>query len=108
MKRITLLAVALIAASSDAHQDQPLIGYPGSTLDVDDTTAGLLVVAGKAKYDKDAKAKDTTKEHERAADDRVKAANAPDTRMADAIAGAVTAAVTAALAAQAAQAKAPA
>ena len=74
MKRVTILALCFIAAAGTEAGvvADPL--YPNSTLDLDDNTAGQLVVAGKARSDKDAKLKNTTKEHETAIDERVKVA----------------------------------
>jgi len=61
-KRITILAMTFMFGASDTAAAQPL--YPGTTLEVDDKTAGELVVAGKARHDPEAKLKSTAKEHE--------------------------------------------
>lgn len=97
-KRVTILALCLIAgANAETNGGQPTLAYPGSTLDLDDNTAGLLVVAGKARHDKDAKLKNTAKDHEAGIEDRAKALSTPETAMAAMIAQAVTAAVSAML-----------
>lgn len=94
-KRVTILALALIAGATDETNNQPQLAYPGSTLDLDDNTAGLLVVAGKAKHDKDAKLKNTAKEYEAALEERAKAQTTPEASMAALIAQAVAAAMAA-------------
>lgn len=94
-KRITILATCLLAGAADDTKGQPAIGYPGSTIDVDDNTAGLLVVAGKAKYDKDAKLKDTAKAHEAELEDRAKSVVTPEAAMAAAVAQGVATALAA-------------
>jgi hypothetical protein len=88
-KRVTILALALLGRAIDETSNQPAVAYPGSTLDLDDTTAGLLVVAGKARYDKDAKLKDTTKAHEAELEARAKAVATPESSMAQLVASAV-------------------
>lgn len=94
-KRVTILALCLIAGADAETNGQPTLAYPGSTLDLDDNTAGLLVVAGKAKHDKDAKLKNTAKEHEAGIEERAKAVATPEAAMATLVAQAVTAAVAA-------------
>lgn len=94
-KRVTILALCLIAGADAETNGQPTLAYPGSTLDLDDNTAGLLVVAGKARHDKDAKLKNTAKEHEAGIEERAKALTTPETAMATMIAQAVTAAISA-------------
>ena len=96
-KRVTILALCLIAGANAETSGQPTLAYPGSTLDLDDNTAGLLVVAGKARHDKDAKLKNTAKDHEAGIEERAKALSTPETAMAAMIAQAVTAAVSAML-----------
>lgn len=88
-KRVTILALALLGTVTDESTGQPAVAYPGSTLDLDDNTAGLLVVAGKARYDKDAKLKDTTKAHEAELEARAKAVTTPEATMAQLVAQAV-------------------
>lgn len=62
-KRVTILAACFIAANAaEGAAAQPL--YPGSTVDLDDQAAGELVIAGKARYDKEGKLKSTAKDHE--------------------------------------------
>lgn len=68
-KRITILAACFIAANAaEGAAAQPL--YPGTTIDLDDQAAGELVVAGKAKHDKEAKLKNTAKEYEAAQEEQ--------------------------------------
>jgi hypothetical protein len=94
MKRILITATALLAGATEANKGQPQVAHVGSVIDVDDNTAGLLVVSGKARYAADdAKLKDTTKEAEAAADAKAKAAASPDQALASMIAAAVAAAV---------------
>lgn len=62
-KRVTILAAAFIAVNAaEGGAAQPV--FPGSTLDLDDQAAGELVVAGKARYDKEGKLKNTAKDYE--------------------------------------------
>jgi hypothetical protein len=104
-KRITILATCFATSLGEAGQNSPTVLHPGSTIDCDDNTAGLLVVSGKAKLDPEAKLADTTRAAEKAADERAKAAGKPPESV---VAELVAAAVTAALAAQAKAAPAPA
>ena len=94
MKRITILNVVLLAGATAENGNQPVLAYPGSTIDVDDNTAGLLVVSGKARYDKDAKAKDTSKARLAEIDAlAAKSAQSPEATMAALIGAAVQAAL---------------
>lgn len=88
-KRVAILALCLLGSVTDETSNQPAVAYPGSVLDLDDNTAGLLVVAGKARYAKDADLKDTTKAHEAAITARAKAAATPEATMAQLVAQAV-------------------
>lgn len=92
-KRVTILALCVLGSVIDETTRQPAVAYPGSTLDLDDNTAGLLVVAGKAKYDKDAKLKDTTKAYEAELEARAKAVATPEANMAQLVANAVAATI---------------
>jgi hypothetical protein len=58
MKRVTITADAHVPGDTP---EQPTVVFAGSTLDLDDTVAGLLVVSGKARYDKEGKVKDNSK-----------------------------------------------
>src|SRR5262245_45294560 len=102
MKRITITADTFVPGDKPEDAQTPV--FTGSTLDADDNTAGLLVAAGKAKYDPDAKPKSTAKE--RMADIDARAAQGSVDPQ-QALAATVAAAVASALAA-AAPAPAPA
>lgn len=94
MKRVQILASALLAGAADSNKNQPQVVHPGSVIETDDNSAGQLVVAGKAKYvADDVKLKDTTKEAEAAADAKAKASASPDQALAGLIAAAVAAAI---------------
>lgn len=66
MKRVTFIADAFIPG------DTPDVMRPvftGTTVDLDDEVAGLCVVGGKAKYDKEAKLKSTADARMKAIDE---------------------------------------
>lgn len=91
MKRVTLIADAHVPGETP---DQTATVFAGSTLDLDDTTAGLLVVSGKARYDKEGKLKDTSKARLAEIDAQAaKAAQSPESTLATLIGAAVQAAM---------------
>lgn len=91
MKRVTITADAHVPGDTP---EQPNVVFAGSTLDLDDTVAGLLVVSGKARYDKEGKVKDTTKARLAEIDAQAaKAAQPPEAQMAALVAAAVQAAL---------------
>lgn len=92
MKRITILADAHIPGE---NPDQPETLYAGSTVDLDDSIAGQVVAAGRAKYDKDAKLKDTSKARLAEIDARASAAVSPQAELAAFVAAAVAQALKA-------------
>jgi hypothetical protein len=94
-KRITITTDTFVPGESPEHEQEPV--FAGTTLDTDDNTAGLLVAAGKAKYDKDAKLKSTAKDRMADIDARATAAAVDP---AQAVAAAVAVAVAKAMAAQ--------
>jgi hypothetical protein len=104
-KRITILAACFIAANAaEGAAAQPL--YPGTTLDLDDQAAGELVVAGKAKYDKDGKLKSTAKDYEAQQEEQAARAQLdPQSAFAKTLAATMATEMAKAMAAQLAQAK---
>lgn len=94
-KRVTITGDTFVPADTPDAAMTPL--FEGSTVDLDDDTAGQLVVSGKARYDKDAKLRDTGKARMAEADERA-ARNAIDPQQA--LAAAVAAAVSQAMQAQ--------
>jgi hypothetical protein len=99
-KRITILAACFIAANAaEGAAAQPL--YPGTTIDLDDQAAGELVVAGKAKHDKEAKLKNTAKEYEAAQEELAARAQLdPQSTFAKTLAATMAAEMAKAMAAQ--------
>lgn len=104
-KRITILAACFVAANAaEGAAAQPL--YPGTTIDLDDQAAGELVVAGKAKYDKEAKLKSTAKEHEAAQEEQLARAQLdPQSAFATTLAATMATEMAKAMAAELAKAK---
>lgn len=95
MKRVLIIQNAHIPGETP---EQPEMVCHGSVLDLDDSIAGLLVVAGKARYqDKDVKLKNTSKDVMAEIDAQAKKANQPPEV---ALAAMVAAAVKEALAAK--------
>lgn len=87
MKKVEILSNCLIPAEGEG---QMKTAYTGSVLELDDTVAGNLVAAQRAKYaDKAAKLIDTTRQHEAEADERAASAATPDRMFAAAVAAAV-------------------
>jgi hypothetical protein len=104
-KRVTILAACFVAiAASEGAAAQPL--YPGTVVDLDDQAAGELVVAGKARYDKEGKLKSTAKEHEAAQEELAARAQLdPQSAFAKTLAATMATEMAKAMAAQMAQAK---
>lgn len=75
MKRVTITADCMIPGNNPEAASRPL--FAGSTLDLDDNIAGLLVVSGKARHDADGKVKDVTKDRMSAIDQRAEEAAKP-------------------------------
>lgn len=93
MKRVSILAHAFIPGDTP---EQPVTVYAGSVIDLDDSIAGQLVVAGKAAYvSKDVKLKETSAQHLAAADERAKTASVdPNVQLAALVAAAVQSAMS--------------
>lgn len=92
MKRITIIA--------DCHTpgdkpEQPETLYAGSTLDLDDNVAGLLIAAGRARPDKDGKLKNTARDRLADIDARAAAVQSPHVELAALVAAAVAQALKA-------------
>lgn len=93
-KRVTITADTFVPADTPDAAMQPV--FEGTTLDLDDDTAGLLVVSRKARYDKDAKLRDTSKARMAEIDERAtRAAADPQAAMMAAVAAAVAQAMQA-------------
>lgn len=89
MKKVEILAPCF--APSEVEGQMKTL-YPESVLEVDDDTAVLLVASQRAKYaEKGAKLKDTTKEHEAAAEKNRSEQLTPQAMIAAAVASAVQA-----------------
>lgn len=70
-KRVTIVSDTHVPGSGADAPAETL--FSGSTLDLDDNVAGQLVAAGRAKYDKDAKLRNTAKDRLAEIDDRAQA-----------------------------------
>lgn len=93
-KRVTITADTFVPGETPEAAMSPL--FEGSTVDLDDNTAGLLVAAGKARYDKDGKLRDVSKARMAEVDEQAaRAAVDPQQALAAAVAAAVAQAMQA-------------